>query len=346
MAARNGAERAVIRGLSVAVGGLERIRRALLAPRSQALQALLMLDGLAVATMLRVLLGGQTERVQFLTFLPAIVLSALFLDVVWAVASAVLTLLIVNNLFMPTPWRLGTQPVPFVLLAIYALTVGIVIGICHLLRRILKENEAHIAQTEAFNAELQHRTKNVLQIMRSLVARGPQDADPQRYYDNLGGRIDALAKANELLRYGALETCRIADLVGSALAPFDRERFTTAGPDVRVSRAATTPLMMALHELCTNATKYGSLSADAGTVSVTWSSGRAGQVTIDWHEHGGPPVAKPRRQGLGTRLLVPHGGLREVRLDWRETGLVCRLVASGPEAAAPGARNRAGYYRG
>lgn len=321
----------------MAAGGLERIRRALLAPRSQALQALLMLDGLALATMFRVVMGGYTDRVQFLTFLPAIVLSALFLDVIWAVGSAILTLLIVNNLFMPTPWRLGDQPIPFLLLAIYALTVGTVIAICHLLRRILKENEAHIAQAEAFNAELQHRTKNVLQIMRSLVARGPRESDPQRYYDNLGGRIDALAKANELLRYGALETCRITDLVRSALAPFDRERFSIAGPDVRVSRAATTPLMMALHELCTNATKYGSLSADAGMVSVAWTAGRAGQVTIDWHEQGGPTVAKPRHQGLGTRLLVPHGGLRDVRLDWRETGLVCRLVVSGPEATEPAA---------
>ena len=297
-----------------------------------------MLDGLAVATILRVALSGYTDRVQFLTFMPAILFSALFLDVAWAVASAVLTVLIVNNLFMPTPWRLGGEPIPLLLLTIYVLTVGTVIAAGHLLRRILRENEAHIAQAEAFNAELQHRTKNVLQIMRSLVARGPREEDPQRYYDNLGGRLDALAKANELLRYGALETCRIRDLVSSALAPFDRERFTIAGPDVRVSRAATTPLMMALHELSTNATKYGALSIDGGSVSVTWAAGREGVVTIDWHEHGGPPVARPRRQGLGTRLLVPHGGLRDVRLDWRETGLVCRLVASGPDDRPPPAR--------
>lgn len=309
---------------------LERIRRAILARRSQALQAALMAAGLAAALALRLFLASETNLVPFATFLPVLLLSAVFLDAVWAVLAAVLALVLVNNVLVNHTWSAaGTVPVK--LLLVYLVTITIIVGTGQLLRLILRENEAHLAQTEAFNAELQHRTKNMLQMIRALVARGVHAADPQAYYENLGGRIDALAEANALLRYGASESCDMGELVKTALAPFDRRRFVIDGLPVPVSREATTPLVMALHELCTNATKYGALSVDGGLVTLSWQAERGGPVRLSWVESGGPPVEPPQRRGLGSRLLTAQAGVRDVQLDWRPAGLRCYIELDGFE---------------
>jgi two-component sensor histidine kinase len=112
------------------------------------------------------------------------------------------------------------------------------------------------------------------------------------------------------------------------VAPFDERRFMLDGPPCRAARDAVTPLMMALHELCTNATKYGALSTDDGGVWLRWmidGKSPAPTITLLWEEHGGPPVSVPQHRGLGSRLLAAHGGLSAVTLDWRPQGLRCEM---------------------
>lgn len=315
---------------------LKRISHCLLHRRSHAVQAALVAGGLALATGLRLTLGIDASIVPFATYFPIILLSALLLDIGWSIATAVLAVLIVNNLLLDHPWRLGQGVVPPALLALFALSVAIIITTGAVLRAILRENAEHVAQIEAFNVELQHRTKNILQIMRALVGRGAREADPQTYYEALGGRIDALAKANGLLRYGAADSCELDELVRSALAPFDLSRCAITGRPERIGQSASTPLVMALHELATNATKYGALSVEGGRVAVDWHADGPDAVRLTWTEQGGPPVQPPTRRGLGSRLLVPHGGLRDVVLDWNPAGLHCEMLLGRATANGQG----------
>jgi two-component sensor histidine kinase len=117
-----------------------------------------------------------------------------------------------------------------------------------------------------------------------------------------------------------------------ALAPFEADRIVTEGPDVRLGARAALALGMALHELATNAAKYGALSGEAGGVNLAWRirPDEAANLDLEWREHGGPPVTPPRRRGFGSRLLTQ--GVRSelngaAEMDFAPSGLVCRISA-------------------
>jgi hypothetical protein len=116
-----------------------------------------------------------------------------------------------------------------VVLTMFAITAGVMIFVGDVLRASVLENAERARQSDAFNRELQHRTKNALQMMRALAAQTSKATHPAEFYEKLAGRLGALAKANELLRFGALNSCDIADLVRAAVAPFGHEQITTRG---------------------------------------------------------------------------------------------------------------------
>ena len=309
---------------------LDELRRLLLAPRTPLLRLGLMVAGVAIAAGLRWLLDRGAYGVPFLTFYPVVLLAALFLGGRYAVLSALLSLVIVRLLFVHTQWYLADLSIRSAMLALFGITVGIIVVTGHFVRQILLENESHIAQAEAFNAELQHRAKNALQVLRALVGRGPREGeDPRAFHAKLLGRMEALGKANQLLRFGALDSARWADLLAGAIAPFDPLRFRCAGSDCRVHNSAATALVMALHELGTNAVKYGALSSETGHVEVDCSVVDGGFLAVVWREIGGPPVTAPVTRGFGSRLLRPHAGLKSVTLEWAPAGLVCRMELLG-----------------
>jgi two-component sensor histidine kinase len=310
------------------VAHLDLIKRAIVSRRPGWVNVALLVLALAIATGLRMLIDRAANGVPFLTFYPVILLAAILLGARYAVAAAIASALIVSRVLMTRPWLSDNDPERYVIIALYAVVILMMVSIGQAMRLLVLESEAHARQAETFNAELQHRTKNALQIMRALIARGPRGEDPQVYFRTLAGRLDAFARANEVLRFGVLESAGCEVLVRAAISPFDDGRITLSGPDCHVSREAATPLVMALHELCTNAIKYGALSAEAGTVWLGWETAAAGQeVQLTWIEQGGPPVTPPRHRGLGSRLLVANGGLSAVDLDWRREGLCCRITA-------------------
>jgi two-component sensor histidine kinase len=206
---------------------------------------------------------------------------------------------------------------------VFVATFMIVTG--YLLRQTILELDAQSEKIRAFNAELQHRTKNTLQIVRGLASRATRSTDPVDFYNTLSGRLDAIAKANELLGYGDLKACELADLVKAAMQPFPAWAIHAQGPPCRIAGEAGMQLMIALHELATNAMKYGALSADGGHVYIGWSSGGDdGDIELLWEERRGPPVRPPIKRGLGSRILSPSGALRAVDVDYRPEGVVCR----------------------
>jgi len=307
---------------------LDRVKRAVIAPRSTARKAGILAVLLLVAWGIRFAIDRGQNGVPYVTFYPVILVSAIFLGGRYAVAAALASSLIVSRGFMENPWIGQWNAGRAALLVLFIITVAAIVLLGQIMRALVLESEESMRQQEAFNAELQHRAKNSLQIMRALIARGPRGEEPNAYFQILAGRLDALAAANELLRFGIDRSAPLPRLVNSAIKPFEQRRIHAKGPDCEISKNATTPLMMALHELCTNATKYGALSAEGGSVDLRWTvpADALGLVELEWVERGGPPVTAPTHRGLGARLLTANGGLKQVDLDWRPEGLCCRLA--------------------
>jgi len=197
--------------------------------------------------------------------------------------------------------------------------------------------------------ELDHRAKNLLAVVQAALRLTPKD-DAQAYARAVEGRVAALARAHTLLAQGGWEGAGLRALVESELSGFrgaeSAQRVAIAGPAVAVSPAAAQAIAMALHELATNATKYGALSAPAGRVTLGWSIDRAaGALRLRWQERGGPPVpGEPERRGFGSRVIESTvrdqlGGRVERR--WKPEGLVCDLTVPlarlGASAMVPAA---------
>lgn len=143
------------------------------------------------------------------------------------------------------------------------------------------------------------------------------------------GRLAALAEAHNVLSSGNWEECRLPDLPQAALSRFQQlGAIALVGPSCVIPPASCVPLVLALHELGTNAIKYGALSVSSGRVSLSWTVA-AGSVVLRWEETGGPVVVPPTRRGLGSRLLTKQTGLDAVTLDYRPEGVVCETRIDG-----------------
>jgi two-component sensor histidine kinase len=284
----------------------------------------------AAPTLIRWFIDRGAFGAPFVLYFPAIQMIATFLGWRWGAVTAVGSGIAGWLIFLPPTFSLIVTWPQVVILTLFAISAATMVAIGQMLRNAVLELEERARQSDDFNRELQHRTKNSLQMMRALASQASKATDPGEFYETLAGRLGSLAKANELLRFGALKSCRIRDLVDAAIAPFAIHQFDTSGTDWAVSRNACTPLMMALHELGTNASKYGALSVPGGTVSITWRPGEEeGEYHLTWKEAGGPSVAEPTRRGMGSRLLKPSGGMRQVDLRFEPGGVICEMTVAG-----------------
>jgi PAS domain S-box-containing protein len=161
---------------------------------------------------------------------------------------------------------------------------------------------------ELLLAELNHRSKNILAVVRGIAhlsfgsSKSPEEA--QRTFDR---RLDSVAKANDILHSQSGENAALGQIVREALegcgAPADR--IAISGPDVWVDSSSAIMFSLAVHELCTNALKYGALSGECGSIELGWSLAGENDSRFDfhWRESGGPPVREPGSHGFGTRIL-------------------------------------------
>jgi PAS domain S-box-containing protein len=183
-------------------------------------------------------------------------------------------------------------------------------------------------------AELDHRVKNVLARV-AVVAMYTREGSRSmgEFVRALDGRIQSMAAAHSLLSQSRWHGVGLTDLVRHQLAPYATEaNITVSGPDVMLSAAETQAVAMVIHELVTNAAKYGALSTSGGRVSLTWQCEQRPdaprRLQIEWRETGGPPIATPVRPGYGTSLireLIPHELGGKVELELASTGASCRI---------------------
>ena len=183
--------------------------------------------------------------------------------------------------------------------------------------------------------EVDHRAKNVLAVVQAALRLTPK-GDPAAYASAIEGRVAALARAHTLLAAEHWSGADLRALLRHELAAFMEggrgaeragPRIDLEGPALMLPPVTAQPLAMAMHELTTNAAKYGALSVPAGHLAVRWHLEPGRRLRLRWVESGGPPVAgPPTRNGFGSRVLT--GTLRgqlggTVYLDWAPTGLVC-----------------------
>ena len=184
--------------------------------------------------------------------------------------------------------------------------------------------------------ELDHRVKNSLATMQAVTRMSlVESKSMQEARDDLLARMHAMSEVQNLLVERNWAGSNIEAVLSNALIPFGYEpegasRITLDGPDVRVTAKQAQALSMALHELATNAAKYGALSNDEGTVHVGWTFNKTNGSHFDltWRESGGPIVKKPTRRGFGTTMLTRILAQEingDLSLDYKPEGLVCKM---------------------
>jgi PAS domain S-box-containing protein len=187
--------------------------------------------------------------------------------------------------------------------------------------------------------EVDHRAKNTLAVVLSVLrlTRAPTTKD---FIATVEGRVHALAATHNLLSATRWEGADLGKIVEEEMAPYHanhRQRVITGGPTVVLLPATAQALALALHELATNAAKYGALSTETGTLRVTWRA-EGDALVLDWTETGGPPAAEPARLGFGLTIVRSsieaqfRGG---VTYEWRRDGLRCTLSIPAAQIAAP-----------
>jgi PAS domain S-box-containing protein len=195
----------------------------------------------------------------------------------------------------------------------------------------ITERKAKEAQLRLLAHEVDHRSNNLLTLVINAIERSRAD-DPAVLKTIIAGRVRALARSHQLLAASRWSGASLMGLLQEELSPFslgEDERVSIRGEDGSLSPQAAQALAMCVHELVTNAVKYGALKAPHGRVKVQVRRIDEGLCRIVWTESGGPTVVPPDREGFGSavlsRALAGAGG--EVKLDWRPEGLVCELLA-------------------
>jgi two-component system CheB/CheR fusion protein len=231
---------------------------------------------------------------------------------------------------------------------------GDVIGAATIAREITDRKVAE-AHKNLLIAELDHRVKNTLMTVSSMIRQTLRSSDsPRAFADVMLGRIQALGRVHQLLTQDSWDRASLREMVEGELAPYRSagQNITISGnADVMLTAKATQSLAMALHELATNAVKYGSLSISGGEVAVSWrvtEDEAAQRLVIEWVESGGPTVKEPTRRGFGSDLIertVTHDLKATVRRDFVPTGLQCRMevpLTDGTGSAGPEEKADAG----
>jgi PAS domain S-box-containing protein len=183
-------------------------------------------------------------------------------------------------------------------------------------------------QAEAYRAmmaqEMGHRMKNMLATTQSIVNQSLRADEPiDKIRSTISERLGALSRSADVLRGREFETLGLREIVEQAVAPFNETgRIAFDGPDIDVSHRSNTSLSLALHELATNAVKYGALSVPEGRVDIDWSVD-GGSFEFRWRESGGPDVVEPKWRGFGTKLIQMLGAsLRgKADIEFRREGL-------------------------
>src|SRR5262249_46156363 len=284
----------------------------------------------AIATVLRFVLDPFIlPPAPFFTYYTAVLLTAFFCGLWPALFAVAISGITASYLFLPPRGSFEVSPhAAIALLAFFTIAVLIVAVVASLhaaIRKILAQEQ----QTKLLAKELQHRTSNLLTVIQSIAHRSLAGDSPSLAHGReiFEARLQALARTHQQLTSSKVGLVSLEEIVRSELEAFS-SRTKIAGDEIFLDYQQAQKFSLAVHELATNALKYGSLSAPAGAVRIAWSvsnNGRGHELRFRWEERGGPPVVVPTREGFGSTLL--KATFAKSRMDYAPDGLSCELQA-------------------
>ncbi len=188
--------------------------------------------------------------------------------------------------------------------------------------------------------EVDHRARNALAIVQAII-RLARAETVEGYVQAVEGRVRALAQTHELLSQSRWQGADVQRLVAEEVAPYRTSgsaKIVAEGPSVLVAPEAAQSIALVLHELATNAAKYGALSTKSGELSIHWTVA-GGRLNVDWSEKGGPKTSRPSTSGFGMKIInanLSSADKGEVKFDWRPEGLHCRISLPCGQVAGAG----------
>ncbi|MDO9382558.1 MAG: sensor histidine kinase [Hyphomicrobiaceae bacterium] len=290
----------------------------------------------AVAGALRGGASFLSERaLLFPTFYPAVLAATLFGGIRAGIAASVASVVVVWVAFMARHSLLDIPDADQLFnMSFFGAMALLLVWIAASYRGLIERLRAEDDRRNLMVMEMQHRNRNTLAVAQAIVSQGLKD-DRDAAKD-INGRLGALAKANQLLLTTPEMTVPFEDIVRSALSSYDPSRYAVSGYPLVLRDNQARNMGLILHELTTNAAKYGALSSTAGTVLISCAKDE-GAVTVVWQEDGGPAIHPPASQGFGTRFIDRL--LSDLRAtaerSYHPNGFVfkLRLDSSGPTAA-------------
>lgn len=285
-----------------------------------------------IASLARWGLGQLSEGILvFPTYYPAVLFATLVGGAGAGTFAAILGGIIGWWAFMPPHFTFSLTTAQQIGLLTYLFACLLIVwGADHYrkLTQRLEDKDKFLQDEEKFRKlavdELAHRLKNKLATIQSIISFQLRD-DPQ-IRDALLSRLTALSATDDLIMATQGQGARLRDILSAELRPYEVSRVSMEGPDVLLPSKLALMMALLVHELATNAAKYGALSSSVGNLSIRWSLADA-RLDLYWRESGGPAVTAPIHRGFGTRLfsraLEQFGGA--VEANFATTGLICKL---------------------
>ena len=257
----------------------------------------------AVATLARLAFGLLGATLQFATYYPMILVCALVAGYQAGVAAIALTMIVAWLAWTPTGIALDpfsfSEWINFILFLFCALPI---VWVAHKYRIAVDHLRADVRERQFLMRELEHRGKNTFAVVESIVRQSL--ADQSERADLIAGRIHSVSSTNDIINRSTSHTSAILkDILLNEFQPYDLARMQLIGTDVELSADVARNVALVIHELVTNAAKYGALSSAQGRVRVRWMTD-GDYVALDWEETGGPEVQQPSQYGFGSRLVV------------------------------------------
>jgi len=293
------------------------------APRAVAIA----LAAVVVATLVRFALGTfvAPNIIAFATYYPAVLLATL-----WAGNASGLLALLAGGVvgwyaFVPPAYSFEIkEPATPVSLALYLASGLVVVWGADQYRRLASALAAKDRERELLMGELLHRMRNMIGVVQA-VARQTLAHDPETR-ETLTRRIAAVVTADGFMQEDTSFHSDLSEVLTSELAGYERARFILSGPPTELALDQSRAVALSIHEIATNAAKYGALSCPEGRVLISWNIAPPG-LQIAWQELGGPRVCAPTREGFGSRfvrqMLAKKGG--SIKTEWLEGGVLHKL---------------------
>jgi two-component sensor histidine kinase len=288
-----------------------------------------------VAAVLRVIVAQLGATLFFATYTPAVLFAAVVAGVPGAVLVVLLTSAIAWWAYFPPAFEFNPLSATQIAnLGTFWLSSALVIGLAHLYRKSLMSLLDSEAARELLIRELNHRAGNTLSVLQAIIS-GTVASDSDR--QTIIARLQALARTNRLISETNDGTLRLSKLIQNETEPYaNSDRVVAEGPEVQLDPETGRSVALVIHELATNASKYGALSNKKGKLHIDWFC-KDGKCLLRWEEIDGPPVVPPTRTGFGTRMitasLLQISGT--IESEFRTAGYSCLLTFGKALKATP-----------